>query len=231
MTNLSKSEEPLMSNAFAESRNLFTMYTGYVRPLSFDEWSKLPDSHKSAVLFVQFYDEITLAWYKLSSVYTYVPDEDGVSTVCQYLEKNVSKILEKPARFNAPYIYQVAYNCLYCITHDPIKPRERFFNETSNITCSENGDELDLFDTVKSLSAEQTFEEETYKKMFWQVIEDMGLETQKVVNYLLNNDSLKKVSKLSKNYASDPLRDVEVGLDQVDEIVTKLRERLAAFRR
>lgn len=218
-----------MSNAFAESRNLFTMYTGYIKPLTFDQWSTLPDSHKSAVLFVQFYDEITLAWYKLSSTYSYVPDEDGVSTVCQYLEKNVSKIMENPNKFTAPYIYQVAYNCLYCITHDPIKPRERWLNETSNITCSDSGDELDLFDTVKTGSAEDAYEADTYRKMFWQVIEDAGLETQKVVNYLLNGDPLKKVSKNSKHYANDPLRDIQVELDQVEEIVASLKEKLAAF--
>lgn len=220
-----------MSNAFAESRNLFTMYTGYIKPLSFDEWKDLPDSHKSAVLFVQFYEEITLAWYKLSSIYPYVPDEDGVSTVCQYLEKNVSKILDNPKRFSAPYIYQVAYNCLYCITHDPIKPRERWLNETSNLTSSGSGDELDLFDTVKTPSAEDSYEDSAYKKMFWQVIEDSGLATRKVVNYLMNGDSLKKVSKSNKHYENDPLRDVEVELDEVAEIVERLREKLDSFRK
>lgn len=220
-----------MANNFAETRNLFTMYTGYVKPLSYDEWNALPHSHKTAVLFVQFYDEITLAWYKLATKCTWVPDEDGVSTVCQYLEKNVARLEADPKRFTSAYMYQVAYNCLYCITVDPPKPRERAEKERCHIAEGPDGTEYDLYDTAACQSAEDQFEDDTYKEMFWQVIEDMGLETKKVVNYLLNNDSLTKVSKRAKSYKYDELRDVEVQLDQVEEIVAQLREKLARFNR
>jgi len=219
-----------MSNTFAETRNLFTMYVGYVRPLSYDEWKALPDSHKSAALFVQFYDEITLAWYKLKTTYSYVPDEDGVSTMCQYLEKNVSRILADPKKFSPAYIYTVAYNCLYCITHDKVNLWERNKTEISNITYSDNGDELDLFDTVADTkSAEDASEEESFKKMFWQVIEDSSLETQKVVNYLINGESLNKKRANSPDYNFDTLRDVRVKLDQVEGIVNELRTKLVCF--
>lgn len=221
----------MSQNTFAETRNLFTMYVGYVSPLSFDEWKALPESHKSAALFVQYYDEITLAWYKLKSVYSYIPDEDGVSCVCQYLQKNVSKILDDPKRFTSAYIYQVAYNCLYCITHDKTNLWERNNTEVSNITYSDNGDELDLFDTVADTrSAEIASEEETYKKMFWQVIEDSSLETQKVVNYLLNGESLNKKRCNSADYKFDALRDVKVRADQVDGIIEELRDKLKMFK-
>ena len=219
-----------MSNTFAETRNLFTMYVGYVRPLSYDEWKALPESHKSAALFVQFYDEITLAWYKLKTTYSYIPDEDGVSTVCQYLEKNVSRINAEPKKFSSAYIYTVAYNCLYCITHDKTSLWERNQTEISNITYSDNGDELDLFDTVADTrSAEDECEDQTFKKMFWQVIEDSSLETQKVVNHLIHGDSLKKKNVNALDYKFDVLRDVKVGLDQVEGIVEELRDKLKIF--
>lgn len=222
----------MSQNTFAETRNLFTMYVGYVSPLSYDEWKALPDSHKSAALFVQYYDEITLAWYKLKSVYSYIPDEDGISTICQYLQKNVGKILEDPKRFTSAYIYQVAYNCLYCITHDKLNLWERNKTEVSNITYSDNGDELNLYDTAETTqSAEDEYNDDEFKKMFWQVIEDSSLETQKVVNYLLNGDSLNRKRSNSVDYKYDMLRDVKVNANQVSDIVDELKEKLNMFRK
>ena len=220
-----------MANNFAETRNLFTLYTQYVEPLTFDQWNDLPEDRKSAVLFVQFYDEITLAWYKLSFKAPWVPDEDGVSCVCQYLEKNVKKIEDDPKRFTSAYIYQVAYNCIYCITIDPPKPRERAQKEVNHIAAGSDGTEYDLYDTASTLSAEEELELKIYKNMFWKVIEDSGLETQKVVNYLLNDMNLTKVSKRSKMYEVDPLRDVEVKLEDVEKIIVDLRVKLEKFRR
>ena len=91
-----------MSNAFSETRNLFITSTGYTRPLSYDEWNMVPSEHKAAVLFVQFYDEITLAWYKTKSFF--VVEEDGVSTMLQYLMKNVPINENDSKRFKPSYI-------------------------------------------------------------------------------------------------------------------------------
>lgn len=175
-----------MANAFSETRNLFIIHTGYTKPLTYEQWESTHDDDKAAVLFVQFYEQITLAWYKTKSFFAL--EEDGVSTVLQYLVKNVPVILKNPKRFSASYIYKVAYNCLYCISHDIKRDIDRYENETSNIVMS--GDtELDLFDTV---SNKIDFDEKSMEEEFWAVIEDSGLSTMKVVEHILNETPLKK---------------------------------------
>ncbi len=218
-----------MGNNFAKTRNLYIIYTSYTEPLSFNQWNMLPDDHKAAVLFVQFYDQITLAWYKLSNIAPWIPAEDGVSTMCQYLHKNVPIISADSRKFTPNYIYRVAYNCLYCITIDPQKLRERAFTETSNIAIGPDNVEYDLYDTASSVSAEDEFEDSEYKRQFWQVIEDAGLETQKVVNYLLNGEGLGKVNKRCKSYKDDPLRDIQVDAERLEEIIADLKRKLARF--
>ena len=212
-----------MANAFMETRNLFMGSTGYTRPLSYEEWMMIPSGHKAAVLFVQFYDEITLAWYKTKSYF--VVEEDGVSTMLQYLVKNVPIIEKDPKRFKPSYIYRVAYNCLYCISHDIKRDIERYEKEVSNIVMS-GEDQLDLFDTVVSKS---DIYDEICKREFWAVIENMGVKTQKVINHILNGESLGKVSRRSKSYATDPLRDIAVSVEEMEVILADLKRKLARF--
>lgn len=212
-----------MANAFSETRNLFIASTGYTRPVSYEEWILIPQEHKAAVLFVQFYDEITLAWYKTKSFF--VLEEDGVSTMLQYLIKNVPIIENDPKRFKPSYIYKVAYNCLYCISHDIKRDIERYEKEVSNIVMS-GEDQLDLFDTVV---ANTDIYEELRRKEFWAIIENMGVKTQKVVNHLLNGESLGAVSKRSKSYATDPLRDIAVSVDEMEAILADLKKKLSRF--
>jgi len=246
-------EELLMTNAFYETRNLFRNYTGYTSPLTYEQWLSVADENKAAVLYVQFFEEITLAWYKTKSFYAL--EEDGVSTILQYLSKNVPVLKENPNRFTSAYIYKVAYNCLYCISHDIKRDRERWEFETSNIV--ETGEDvLDLFDTVVS-NTEEDIDDRVSRSEFWKIIETMGPETEKVINHLLNGASLGKVkcpvdpstkdkwaNKQSKekqdamfvymcmknNYDLDPLKDVSVTADKAAAILDELREQLAKFR-
>ena len=160
------------ANAFAAARDMFRDYTGYTKPLTYEEFEELPHDHKAAVLFVQFYDQITLAWFKCKSLYA--DDENGVSTMLQYLMKQVNPdkktgqpVLTK-ARFNAKYIYRVAYNCLYCICHDIKADKERFAIERSNIL--QVGDtEVDLFDTTVQ---DAEIEETLLSRDFWRLIDE-----------------------------------------------------------
>lgn len=213
-----------MSNAFAETKLLFINYTQYSQPLTFEQWLAKPEDQKAAILYVQFYEQITLAWYKTKSFF--VLEEDGVETMLQYLVKNVPLIKENPKRFTPSYIYRVAFNCLYCISHDIKRDIERWERETSNIVFH-GEDTLDLFDTVVT---EVDMDDEMSKEYFWAIIEAMGPETEKVINHLLNGDPLTKVSKRSKQYETDPLRDVSVDLDEMEEIIEQLKVNLAQFR-
>lgn len=244
----------MMNNAFAETRNLFMSYTHYERPLSFEEWMRSPQDSKAALLYVQYYEEITLAWYKSKS--WFAVEEEGVETILQYLMKNVPVIEQNPNRFTSGYIYRVAYNCLYCISHDRKCDIERWERETSNVV-GYNGDELDLFDTVTTnlLGADEALTSEN----FWAIIEDMGIETWKVVNYLLNegqtlkktkfrmknpetlatwekktqwerNQSMETYKNGKNNYEIDILRDIEVSVEEMENIIEELRIKLDKFK-
>ena len=131
--------------AFYETRNCFAELTQWHTQLSYEEWNNSPRDHKAALLFVNFFNKMIQAWDKANR-FDYIPGEDGVSVVCQYLEKNVEKIEAEPNKFSEAYIYRVAYNCMYCICHDLKSVQDRWDNETSSIV-SYQGEELNLFDT------------------------------------------------------------------------------------
>ena len=77
----------MSNNPFYTTRDFFKEATQFKGPMSYDEWVSCPDDHKAAVLYLQFFEQITLAWYKAKSFYG--SDEEGVETVLQYLMKNV----------------------------------------------------------------------------------------------------------------------------------------------
>lgn len=169
---------------FYETRAMFRSYLNYTQPLSYDQWMELPEDRKAAALFVQFFKEITMAWYRVRSFYTL--EEDGVSTVLQYLMKNTPIIESDPKRFSAKYIYRVAYNCLYCICHDYKCDRERYDKEISNIT-QVGDDELDLFDTVIS---HEDMDSILLKEEFWSVIENLGDDAVEFVGKIIKSGKL-----------------------------------------
>ena len=203
-----------MANAFAETKNLFQSYTGYVKPLTYDEWLAVADDAKAAVLYVQFYDEITLAWYKVRSLYT--PEERGVEEMCHYLIKNVPVIAKDPKRFNSRYLYRVAYNCLYCICHDIKRDKDRYDMEISNIVFV-GDDEVDLFATF---GLEEVIEEELRRKEFWKLLEDEGAPTFVVINKILGGTAI----DLGENG-----KRLRISEDEFEVIVQRLKEKLACM--
>ncbi len=214
--------------AFFETRDLFIELTQFDHQLTYEEWSSAPKDHKAALLFVNFFNKMIQAWDRANR-FDFIPGEDGVSIVCQYLEKNVPIIEQNDKKFTEAYIYRVAYNCMYCICHDLKSVKDRWENETSSIVTYE-GEELSLFDTIsdKSGSAENRFLSEVLKKDFWELVEGNDPKCQKVIDYLLSGDvkSLKKVNKNNKDYSIDPLRDIEVSIEEAEEIINELKERL-----
>lgn len=194
---------------FYATRNLFIEYLNYDAPLTFEEWLSVEDDRKAAVLYVQFFEQITLAWYKVRSFYT--DEEDGVETVLQYLIKNVSILVSDSKRFTRAYIYRVAYNCLYCICHDLKRPRERFERECSNIQESQ-GEEFDLFDTIIDADIIAcTCDSES----FWAAIHQLRLP----------EDLLEFVYSLAD--AKSKPQDLD---DRKRAVVAKLREVLASYK-
>lgn len=213
------------SNEFKQTYNLFRGYINYSEEYSYDEWLNSPEEHKVAILYCQFYKEITLAWNKVVSIYS--QDTDGVDEVVQYLMKNVDKIKNDSKRFKPQYIYTVAYNCLYCLCRDLNKKKKIYENEYSNIV-QHNDEELDLFDTVEACK-DTTIEghiSDNEKETFWNLIEDMGQDTVIVVSKLLNdpmNWSKTGKSKFTK-------RDYDkISEDRFQEILASLKDVLAQF--
>lgn len=244
---------------FYDARNLFIEMTQYTKPLTYEEWHKRSDTDKIGLLFVQFFNEIITAWEKADSIDFGDPAE-GVSTVLQYLGKQVSQIIyyrkdnpskrataefrrsnpdeciaverriidSNPEKFSPRYIYRIAYNCLYCICgHDRKCDKDRINNETSPV-LSFDGEEISVFDFVADThgAASDQSEANAFEAEFWSIIENAGLPAEKVMRYLLSNNKsdLKALTTRCKQYKLDPLRDVEVSLDAVDDIIEQLRE-------
>lgn len=212
---------------FYETRDFYLNYLDYNEPLSFEEWNNKPHELKAAFLFVQFFPEILSAWAKVNYS-DFVEGEQGVSIVNQYLEKNVPKISENPKRFSPWYVYRVAYNCMYCICYD-VKATQNKWKYEIPETVVKDGDEFSLYDTVvdESSSAYAKVCKNNFEKEFWSIIEDSGLDTEKALRYLLSGDpaNLKKLSKRNKDYNMDPLRDIEVSLESVGQIVEQLKNK------
>lgn len=199
-------------NPFTETKNLFTQYVEYQEPLDFDAWAQIADDQKAAVLYLHFYDQITLAWYKADSL-NRGSEEDAVSTVLQYLQKNVPIILATPKKFTPNYIYRVAYNCLYCICHDIKRDKDRFAFEVRSTVPTSDGQELDLCDLVPNRDEDITTTK--LKEYFWANINDLGDEAQAVVSKLLKEEVGKRAPRVSAK--------------RREEIVIELRKRLTAF--
>lgn len=244
--------------AFYETRDLFRCYVDYSNPLSFEEWVKVPDEKKVAVLYLQFFNEILNAWSKANTL-EFVEGEEGVTTALQYLQKLVCdcyikghpkkkvsfqyyqlhreecdsrRILEtNPRNFYGGYIYRVLYNALYCICHDIKSVQDRMIYETDPIVGSSDSDD-EVFDIIENSSriedsVEETYDSINFQEEFWSIIEDSGMSAEKVMRYLLSGrkEDLLNLSERSKNYASDPLRDVSVKESSVDSILGHLRKR------
>lgn len=177
-----------MMNSFYDTKNLFKNYIQYNKPLSYDQWLALDDDHKAAALYVQFFDEIILAWNKAKSYDG--DDEEAVETVLQYLIKNVNILKDQPKRFTARYIYRVAYNCLYCICHDRKCDKDRREFEVKAIQCDSEGKEYNLLDTF--VSDKGTVDYEINRRVFWAIIENLDIDSAKLVDEILKTGALPK---------------------------------------
>lgn len=202
-------------SAFSDTNDLFRNHLEYTRPISYVEWLALSQDKKSALLFVQFYEQITLAWYKTKSYYA--QDEDGVSTVLQYLMKNVPVIENDEKRFTPNYIYKVAYNCLYCICHDIKRDKDRAEKEISNIVVTTD-DELDLFDTVM---VDDTTFDSVLRNTLWEVVNELGPKAKKYVIQTMSGTSINATSLLH-----DEIDEIKLSLKDIEAIVAELRDKL-----
>lgn len=184
-------------NEFQETLVIFRNYVGIDSYVDYDQWMKLPEESKAAGLYICFYPEISLAWYKAKQAYPFHHDEcDGVSTVMQYLQKNVPIIENDPKRYTCKYIYRVAFNCLDCVTYGTERRRfEHAMVQSCDFSWNANGDtvELNLFDLfvdenpVEAAVVDAKFTDEVYNDL-WNRIDELDSEVGKhhLVNRVVN---------------------------------------------
>ena len=215
---------------FIQTRNMFRDYlSGYPTPLTYEDWKNAEEDDKAALLYVTFYQEVTLAWSTAitSRDIAYVTAEDAVSTVLQYLMKNVSLIMNDPTRYSAKYIYRVCYNCIGCLPRAGCE-KMRNASDISNIYV-EDDVEVNLWDLVPS--EDDDLETLQTKEAIWNIIHHMGSKAEKVVNHLINpSDTVGRVPNKAKERATDRLADVAVSDSEYDEILAELRIRLAPYK-
>lgn len=177
-----------MKGELYQTRDFFKSHIEYYGPLSYDEWLLVDDSDKVAVLYLQFFSEIELAWYKSKSFYA--SEEEAVETVLQYFSKNVPILKENRTRFTANYMYRVAYNCLYCISHDRICDKWEYQNVCSSIHINpQTGTEFDLFDIIKDKNVDKPYAEQI-RRQFWAEVEDLGEGTEYFVQHVLEGQGM-----------------------------------------
>lgn len=214
-------------SAFYETKLFFCSATQFEKSLTFEEWNNKPDDMKAALLYLQFYDSICQAWHK-ANPYDTVDGERGVEEMMRYLMKNAPIISADPKRYTPQYIYRIAFNCLDCVVYYHSKPAE---NEIS-ANYDYEGEELNLFDTTVDIDSDlhSVYESQIFDAAFWEALEG-DVEAEKVVRYLISGDpqDLKKLTKRNKRYDIDPLRDVAVSLDKVDEVIDRIRCKVSAI--
>lgn len=171
-----------MMKSFYETREMFRNYIGYTKPLSYEEWLSLPDDHKAAALYVQFFNEILLAWNKAKSYDG--DDEEAVETVLQYLIKNTSIIMNDCKRYTAKYIYRISYNCLYCICHDRKRDKDRREFEVYAIQTNSSGEEFNLMDCCITQTKDAVINE-INKQKFWALVERLDSSSLDIIEHIL----------------------------------------------
>ena len=182
---------------FKEAKERYESAIGKKAPITFDEWFSLPDSHKAAALFINFYNQITLAWTKAKADFT--EDEDGLSIVMQYLMKNVPIIESNPNRYSKGYIYKIAMNCMCCLRRvkSEISRSKECVSEwyTNNSCCGDTGttDEASYFDCIGM--GELADKLHLAADILYDLYGELDKDEKSVINNILRGSKLTKRSK------------------------------------
>lgn len=205
-------------NEFYQTRSLLSNYFSSdldILSITYDNWTKLNDDYKAAALYVKFFDQVMMAWHRLKTPAAI--EQECVSEVLMYLQKNVAKICEDNKRFTPAYIYKVCYNCIYCKSVDPYSgqtSKTSWYNNTCSNIVEVGEDTLDLFDTLTTEDTTvSSIEEDAYRDKFWGVIEEIDdADVAVVIDELLGYT--KKSSKISDEKRAAVVEMLRETLDQ-----------------
>jgi len=245
---MSKINQEFAINQFARTRRDFSEYTGISSPISYEEWSQQSEDMKAALLFVNFYEQITFAWYKSSTEYVY--EEDGVDeaiNICCKLCGTSLKRLQKdtksessmtPDTFQPRYMYRVMKNAFDCLVYtkngtkteyhpDDKKNPENNRRVQSQYFVDSSGVEQDMLATINgSKDLLETIENER----LWSVMqsEDDNEDVQYIIDRLMRYDERMQEAK-----NLETLEKVRVSkakfIERNFDIISDLREKLKDF--
>lgn len=139
-------------NTYTQLKNYVSAYTPEL-PMSYETWVKLPKAYKTPALFVNFFDQITLAWNKLRT--DAAVEEEVIEEVFQYLWKNEPIIERDRKRYTPNNIYTVVSNAIYCKSIDPYAgqtARNSWYNNVQSNVVVFDEDETDLFEMMAAAS-------------------------------------------------------------------------------
>lgn len=182
-------------NQFKETKTMFMNAIPATFPLTYEGWLSIRDDLKAAALYVNFFDQITLAWKFAKSDFT--SDEDAISVVMQYFIKNVPIIMVDKKKYNAKYLYRVAYNCMGCLRRVQ-RESDRYNYTTSNISVTSSGDEIDLFSSIVGDESDilDIIREARYESEIGTIIDGLDEESKKYIEFVLGGKKLgKRVEK------------------------------------
>jgi len=184
--------------------------------IEYIDWVGIDDDLKAAALYVVFFDQVQLAWYRLKT--PCAVEEDCVSEVLLYLQKNVDKIKSDSRRYTPGYVYRVCYNCIYCKSVDIAKAKtgvNAYYNNTVPNIVKVDSDELDLFDTIVSTDNGISDPEQAFMdNEFWEAIEGLDDDVKSIVYSVLEGKKLPK--SLSKKKMKLLVDTFSVFLDDLD---------------
>ena len=75
-----------MSNQFLVTRNIIRDVVSIEKSLSYESWLAIADEYKAAALYLIFFDQIMLAWYRLRTPAAI--EDECVSEVLLYLNES-----------------------------------------------------------------------------------------------------------------------------------------------
>lgn len=152
------------------------------------EWEQLPADLKAIGLYVQFYDQIHLAYRKNKIQYPYIEEETAVSTVIQYLMKNVDKIIIQKDRYCPAYIYQISFNAIYALGRIKRDIGE-YENTIPLIDDSEQQYEDDSYtpeDDYLTENLEQLYDNLILESEMYDTIKQLNIQQQKIIERIYN---------------------------------------------
>lgn len=165
---------------------------------TYPDWMFIPDEFKVAAIYVRFYREIILAWSKTEK--PFIEEETAISTLMQYLIKNIPLIKLYPKRYIENYLYKVAFNAFYPLGRIK-RDIENYTRRVSTYQRIETKFISDEYDEEKSdnihyinnfISEDPDIYDFEEKQALWSEIEKLNDDEKKALEKYINKDRIGK---------------------------------------